>query len=336
MSLTKMLLTEPFFNGRKWYVPAPYAAEWKPGPCVVWEITGECRNGDECICAHLDREALNKKNHANELGNYVKRTLKARCRYVLNQIKSGAWSSMKGQVREEAQCLVELLEWLPKQEGGEIDVDVVQSFIAANKIVANVAAEEQRLEALAVWEKFLADCISLQTENAKLEQQLCYEEQRLTEVLAQIKAAEEAAEAARIAAVKERVAALLKSGADSASVDKVATKAPVEPAVETYAAAAKRGLISAIVKQVAKEAPVAPAVNSYVAPVKRDDVKPANVDEVATEAPVAPAEERRRKEYQRLKALTTKDLLSYAEVLLTQDFNYANDKLWGDICEGDE
>jgi hypothetical protein len=126
-------------------------------------------------------------------------------------IKSGAWSFMKGQINPNAPCLMELLQWLPKQKGGEIDVDVVQSFIAANKIVANVAAEEQRQEALAVWEKFLADCISLQTKNAELEEQIRYEQWRLTQM--------------RVAAVKNYVAAV-KRDVKPTIVDEVAIEAP--------------------------------------------------------------------------------------------------------------
>jgi hypothetical protein len=65
----------------------------------------------------------------------------ARCKYVLKQIKSGAWSNMKG-AKADAPCLVELLAWLPAQNGGEIDVDIVQSFISANK----TAPEEELTE----------------------------------------------------------------------------------------------------------------------------------------------------------------------------------------------
>jgi hypothetical protein len=208
-----MSLTKSYFNVRqnKWYLTAQDAAEWMPGPCVVWEITGQCPNGAECTCAHLNRDELDVKNWHNGLGNYVEATLGARCKYVLKMIKSGAWSFMKGQINPNAPCLMELLQWLPKQKGGEIDVDVVQSFIAANKIVANVAAEEQRQEALAVWEKFLADCISLQTKNAELEEQIRYEQWRLTQM--------------RVAAVKNYVAAV-KRDVKPTIVDEVAIEAP--------------------------------------------------------------------------------------------------------------
>jgi hypothetical protein len=208
-----MPLTKSYFNVKqnKWYLTAQDAAEWKPGPCVVWEITGQCPNSDECICAHENREVLNAKNQANKLGNYVESTLGARCKYVLKMIKSGAWSFMKGQVNPNAPCLEELLQWLPKQKDGEIDVDVVQSFLTANKIVANVATEEQRLEALAVWEKFLADCISLQKKNAELEEQIRYEQWRLTQI--------------RVAAVKNYVSAV-KRDIKSAIVKQVAIEAP--------------------------------------------------------------------------------------------------------------
>jgi len=130
-----------YFNGTKWYLTAEHAAKWKPGPCVVWEITGQCPLGDKCTCAHLDRDALNAKNQRNKLGNYVEATMPARCKYVLKQIKSGAWSNMKG-AKADAPCLVELLAWLPAQNGGEIDVDIVQSFISANK----TAPEEELTE----------------------------------------------------------------------------------------------------------------------------------------------------------------------------------------------
>lgn len=151
-------------------------------------------------------------------------------------------------------------------------------------------------------------------EKAKLEKakekaaNVAAEEQGLTEVLAQNEAAEEAAEAARRrAAVKERVAALM-SGAESASVNKGVVEAPVAPAVtKTYAAA----LMS--------------------------DVKPAIVDEVATEAPVASAEERKKKEYQRLEALTPKELSNYVKLVLTQGFVYAEERGWALIVdEGDK
>lgn len=133
----------------KWYLTAEDAAKWKPGPCVVWEITGQCPLGAKCTCAHLDRAALNDKNQRNRIGNYVECTMPARCKYVLKQIKGGQWAHMKGLVRADVPCLVELLEWLPAQPGGEIDVDVVQSFISANKPVIEIAelSNEEELEA---------------------------------------------------------------------------------------------------------------------------------------------------------------------------------------------
>lgn len=123
-----------FFDKKKgkWFLTAEDAAKWKPGPCVVWEMTGQCPLGDKCTCAHLSRGALNTKNQRNLLGDYVEQTMPARCKYVLKQIKSGAWSNMEG-LDAHAPCLMELLQWLPAQNGGEIDVDVVQSFISANK-----------------------------------------------------------------------------------------------------------------------------------------------------------------------------------------------------------
>lgn len=139
-----MPLSQSYFNVRqnKWYLTAEDAAEWTPGPCVVWEMAGQCPMGDKCTCAHLSREALDKKNKLNRLGNYVECTLPARCKYVLKQIKSGAWSNMKD-IKPNAPCLVELLQWLPAQKGGEIDVDVVQSFISANK---SASAEDELTE----------------------------------------------------------------------------------------------------------------------------------------------------------------------------------------------
>lgn len=136
-------MTKSFFDKKKgkWILTAQDAADWTPGPCVVWEITGQCPLGDKCTCAHLDRDALNAKNQRNKLGNYVEATMPARCKYVLKQIKSGAWSNMKG-AKADAPCLVELLAWLPAQNGGEIDVDIVQSFISANK----TAPEEELTE----------------------------------------------------------------------------------------------------------------------------------------------------------------------------------------------
>lgn len=124
----------------KWYLTAEDAAKWKPGPCVVWEITGQCPLGAKCTCAHLDRAALNDKNQRNRIGNYVECTMPARCKYVLKQIKGGQWAHMKGLVRADVPCLVELLEWLPAQPGGEIDVDLVQSFISANKVATATSA----------------------------------------------------------------------------------------------------------------------------------------------------------------------------------------------------
>jgi len=321
---------------RKIYVSARDAAKLKPGPCVVWEITGACRNG-KCTCAHENRDELDAKNRQNGRGNYVQCTLPARCRYVLKQIRDGAWSFMKGEVREEAPCLVELLQWLPAQPDGMIDVDMVHSFIAANKIVAKKAAEEHSPEAVAKWEELCAYRNSLLTENAELEQQIRDEERRLREVDAQIKAAKEAAEAARRVAVKKRVAALLKSGADSASVDnKVATEAPVAPAENSYAAALMSGDVKpASVDEGATEAPVAPAENSYVAAAMRG-LKPASVDEGATEAPVASAEERKRKEYQRLEALTPKERENYVCALLTEVSVYAEERGWARIVDKDD
>ena len=130
----KMPLTKSYFNVRqkKWYLTAEDAAKWKPGPCVVWEMTEQCSKGAECTCAHLSRDALNTKNQRNKLGNYVECTLPARCKYVLTQIKSGQWAHLKGQVNANAPCIVELLQWLPAQQGGKSDVDVVQSFIATS------------------------------------------------------------------------------------------------------------------------------------------------------------------------------------------------------------
>jgi hypothetical protein len=135
-----MSLKKSYFNGTQWILTAEDAAKWKPGPCVVWEITGQCPKGAKCTCAHLDRGALNDKNQRNKLGNYVEATLPARCKYVLKQIKGGQWAHMKGLVRADVPCLVELLEWLPAQPGGEIDVDVVQSFISANKVATATSA----------------------------------------------------------------------------------------------------------------------------------------------------------------------------------------------------
>ena len=162
-----MPLTEPYFNKKqgKWILPAEHAAKWKPGPCVVWEMTGQCPNGAKCTCAHLDRAALNKKNQRNRIGNYVECTLSARCKYVLKQIKGGQLAHMKGLVMADAPCLVELLEWLPAQPGGEIDVDVVQSFIAANKVaVAAELSEEEELEAQDFLDKMLVECEEVEAE----------------------------------------------------------------------------------------------------------------------------------------------------------------------------
>jgi len=139
-----MPLERSFFDTKKgkWILTAEDAAKWKPGPCVVWEMTGQCPLGDKCTCAHLSRGMLNTKNQRNLLGDYVEQTLPARCKYVLKQIKSGAWSNMKD-INAYAPCLVELLQWLPVQKGGEIDVDVVQSFISANK---SASAEDELTE----------------------------------------------------------------------------------------------------------------------------------------------------------------------------------------------
>lgn len=126
-------LAKPYFNKKlkKWIVPKGHAAIWKPGPCAAWEV-GFCPiSDDKCTCAHLTRHVLNEKNQCNGIGNYVECTLPARCKYVLQMIKSGAWSYMKGLVMPDAPCLVELLEWLREQS----DVDLVHSFIAENKIV---------------------------------------------------------------------------------------------------------------------------------------------------------------------------------------------------------
>ena len=147
---TGMPLKKSYFNGIQWILTAEDAARWKPGPCVVWEITGHCPLGDKCTCAHLDREALNKKNKRNKLGNYVEATLPARCNYVLKKIKRGAWSFMKGLVRADAPCLVELLKVLPDQPDGEIDVDTVQSFIAANKVGAKPQVSKTELAAITI------------------------------------------------------------------------------------------------------------------------------------------------------------------------------------------
>jgi hypothetical protein len=163
-----MTLTKSYYNVRqkKWYLTAEDAAEWTPGPCVVWEITGHCPMGAKCTCAHLDREALNAKNQRNCIGNYVEATTSARCKYVLKQIRDGAWSSMKGLVRAEAPCLVELLRWLPAQQSGKIDVDVVQSFIAANKPVIEIAelSNEEELEAQNLLDEMLIECEEVEAE----------------------------------------------------------------------------------------------------------------------------------------------------------------------------
>lgn len=173
-----MPLGQSYFNKKKgqWFLTAEDAAEWKPGPCVVWEITGQCPNGAKCTCAHLDREALNTKNQRNRIGNYVEATMPARCKYVLKEIKGGQWAHMKGLIRAEAPCLVELLEWLPAQPGGEIDVDVVQSFITANKTVALAAAgggaepqisemtEKEEFEAQGFLDEMLIKCEEMEAE----------------------------------------------------------------------------------------------------------------------------------------------------------------------------
>jgi hypothetical protein len=129
----------------------------------------------------------------------------------------------------------------------------------AKEKAAEEAAEEQRLKALAVWEELCAYRNSLLTENAKLEQQIRDEEQRLREVVARNEAAKEAAEAARRVAVKKTYAAALKSGgADSASVNEGAKEAPVAPAVESVDA--KKGPV--ISGQV--EHPLLREVSDYV------------------------------------------------------------------------
>jgi len=158
-------MTTSYFNKKKgpkgqWFLTADDAARWKPGPCVVWEITGgRCPMGAECTCAHLDREALNAKNQRNKLGNYVEATLPARCKYVMKQIKGGQWAHMEGLVKAEAPCLVELLQWLPAQQGGEIDVDVVQSFIAAKKTgEIPPLSEEEELKAQDFLDEMLDEC----------------------------------------------------------------------------------------------------------------------------------------------------------------------------------
>jgi hypothetical protein len=66
------------------------------------------------------------------------------------------------------------------------------------------------------------------------------------------------------------------------------------------------------------------------------DVKPANVKQVATEAPVASAEERKRKEYQRLEALTPEELHNYVCALLTQVSVYAEERGWALIVDEDD
>ena len=163
-----MPLAKSYFNVRqnKWYLTAEDAAKWTPGPCVVWEMTGQCPMGDKCTCAHLDRDVLNAKNQRNRIGNYVECTVSARCKYVLKQIKDGAWSFMQGLVRAEAPCLVELLQWLPAQQGGKIDVDMVQSFIVANKPVIEIAAlsEEEELEAQDLLDNMLIECEEVEAE----------------------------------------------------------------------------------------------------------------------------------------------------------------------------
>lgn len=181
-----------YFNKKrnKWIVPAVDAAKWKPGPCAAWEV-GYCPNSDDkCTCAHLTRSVLNEKNQRNGIGNYVECTLPERCKHVLKMIKRGAWSYMKDLVMADAPCLVELLEWLPTQPGGEIDVDVVQSFISANR-TANVLvpggqrryglaikaadkaiekaveiplSEEQELEAQDFLDKMLVECEEVEAE----------------------------------------------------------------------------------------------------------------------------------------------------------------------------
>jgi len=145
----KMPVSKSYFDVKKgkWFVTAQDAAKWKPGPCVVWEITSDsiqvrCPLDNKCPCAHLSREELDKKNRRNGLGDYVDCTLTARCKHVLNQIKSGAWNFMKDRVNPEAPCLVELLQWLSGQPGSEIDVDLVQSFISANKTVNTASGVE--------------------------------------------------------------------------------------------------------------------------------------------------------------------------------------------------
>ena len=171
-------MTKSFYNEKqgKWYLTAQDAAKWKPGPCVVWEMMGQCPKGAKCTCAHLDRAALNDKNQRNSIGNYIECTMPARCKYVLKEIKGGQWAHMKGLIRAEAPCLVELLEWLPAQPGGEIDVDVVQSFITANKTVAVASAgggakpqisemtEEEEREAQNFLDEMLIECEEVEAE----------------------------------------------------------------------------------------------------------------------------------------------------------------------------
>lgn len=163
-----MPLAKSYYNVRqkKWYLTAEDAAEWTPGPCVVWEITGQCPMGAKCTCAHLDRETLNIKNQRNRIGNYVECTEPARCKYVLKQIKCGQWAHMKGLVKAEAPCLVELLQWLPAQQSGKSDVDVVQSFIDANKPVIEIAelSEEEELEAQCLLDNMLIECEEVEAE----------------------------------------------------------------------------------------------------------------------------------------------------------------------------
>lgn len=167
-----MPLERSYFNVRqkKWYLTAEDAAKRKPGPCVAWEV-GYCPKGDKCTCAHLSRAALNDKNQRNRIGNYIECTLSARCKYVLKQIKGGQWAHMKGLVMADAPCLVELLEWLPTQPGGEIDVDVVQSFIAANKAVNVLLPGGQRGYTLALEAAEKATEIPPMSEKEELEAQ---------------------------------------------------------------------------------------------------------------------------------------------------------------------
>jgi len=95
---------------------------------------------------------------------------------------------------------------------------------------------------------------------------------------------------AYIAKEKAKLEKAKEKAANKAAEEQRLTKIRVA-AVKERVAAVKRDVKPTIVDEVAVEAPVAPAVKTYAAALMRGLKNPANVDEVATEAPVEPAVE---------------------------------------------